>query len=428
MLGGGALLALILSSAAATHGQTQNPASTIKLGGAVAAQLASPPPVTATETVAGGGESREAATDSDYGPAALVAPPTSGVMLEGDMGGGMMGGSGVGMAGGYGGAMMMSGGGPWPGRRSSSVPEPSTELAREILRKLDANFESVAAVQLGMDELDSWFVSELQIPLLLDRASLELAEVGESVKVDLDVSAMPLRSALRKAFQPLGLKAVVEDEGIVVVADHTELARRGIQTDRWLDVTPEVQARFEEVMSQKVSYHFPQIPLEDVARQLSEDASFPIKLDRVAMEELGLTADVPVTGAFQDISLRSALKQLLRELDFTYSLQNEALLITSVDAAQERLRPRIYWLEATGLPRGDFDDIIQCIESNIYPEIWHSLGGNANMFPLQTGEGNRPSLLVSAPDEAHERIESLFDALRQSHTGPDPVSHTPKSK
>lgn len=386
LLGGGVLLALMLTSGVAT------------------------------ETGASGEQPGASVPECDYGVEAGARVTGT----PGDAYGGMTGYGGMGGLGGATGRSVAAG----PGRQSSSIPRPSTELARAIQRTLDENFESVEAVQLEVHELDSWFMSELQIPLFLDQPSLELAEVDESVKIDVDVSAMPLRSALRQTLGPLGLKAVVEDEGLVVVADHTVLARRGIQTDRWLDVTPEMQARFEEVMSQKVSFNFPEIPLDDAVRAMSEEVAFPIVLDRVALDKVGLTTGIPVSGVFQEISLRSALKRLVREIELTYTLRDEALLITSVDAAESMLRTRIYWLEGTGVPRGDLQEITESIMTAIEPETWEWIGGPSSISRLQSGGGNRPSLLISTTDEVHEQIESLFDALRQAHTGPDPISQS----
>ncbi len=412
LIGGTALFALILVGGTPNHGQANDSDAVVQVAGAVADQ--SPP--------------AQSVTTGDAAPAGHDDQGSGG---EGDAGSGTPSGAESGMAG-YGGGMGMGMGGVVRGSAAtgkgigaSATPQPTSALAREISNKLEAKFEGVNPAQLGLNELESWFLNELEIPLLLDPASLDLAEVDESVSIDIDVSNMPLRSALRKALQPLGLKAVVEDEGLTVTADHRELARRGIQTERWLDITPEVEKRFEESMSQRVSGRFHQIPLDEAIVQLSEQVSFPIAIDRRSLEELGLTSDVPVTATFDDISFRSALKLLLRELDLTYTLQGETLLITSIEAAEQNLRARIYWLEGTGIPRGEFNEIVGAIETSIASDTWESLGGPSTVTWLQSGQGNRPSLLINTTDKVHEQIQSLLDVMRQSHTGPDPISTAP---
>ena len=307
-------------------------------------------------------------------------------------------------------------------RPSRSAEKPTSKIAAEISGKLDETFDSAGPARVGLDQLPEWFASQLGIPVLLDERAMEIAQVDSSTQVQVDVSKEPLRTALRRALQQLGLQAVVEDEGLVITADYTELARQGINTERWLDISPELDERFEKALNEKISFTGVELPLEVVIRQLIEQTSTPMMIDEGTLEEVGLTSDTPVSANVQNVTVRSLLNLLLNDLDLTYEIDDEVLKITSVDAANRNLRYRIYWLEGTGIPRGDFDSIMTSIRSTVMPETWEQLGGPSTMTPLQMGDGNRPSLLISTTDEVHHQIKNLLDVLRKTHTGSDPVA------
>ncbi|MEX2114740.1 MAG: hypothetical protein WD845_16225, partial [Pirellulales bacterium] len=59
---------------------------------------------------------------------------------------------------------------------------------------------------------------------------------------------------------------------------------------------------------------------------------------------------VPVTLEVDNVSLRTALRLLLRRLDLTYVVEDEVLLITTVDAASQRIVTTVYPLGDLLLP------------------------------------------------------------------------------
>ena len=110
-------------------------------------------------------------------------------------------------------------------------------------------------------------------------------------------------------------------------------------------------------------------------------------------------------------------RRLLRELELTFTLQGESLVITTQDHAENELLNRIYWLEGTGFATGDYDSIIESLQ-NIEPDTWEIVGGNSTVVPVMS---KRPALLVATTYDVHKTIEKLFQTLRESHFGDDPV-------
>ena len=57
---------------------------------------------------------------------------------------------------------------------------------------------------------------------------------------------------------------------------------------------------------------FVEIPLQEVVAALQDDYGIPIKLDTTALEETGINTDEKVTVNIHNVSLRSALRLMLK--------------------------------------------------------------------------------------------------------------------
>ncbi len=75
-------------------------------------------------------------------------------------------------------------------------------------------------------------------------------------------------------------------------------------------------------------------PLTDVIDLLKVKYNIPIQLDNKALTEAAIAPDLPVTKNIKGVSLRSALRLLLRDYDLTYVIRDEVLLITTKAAAE----------------------------------------------------------------------------------------------
>lgn len=115
--------------------------------------------------------------------------------------------------------------------------------------------------------------------------------------------------------------------------------------DAWPSVAPSRKAtemRIMEQLGEDTKMPFIDTPLEDVVAFLRDQHDIPIELDTRSMDDVGLSVDTPLTRNIKGISLSSALQLLLRELDMTYVVHGEVLLLTTVDAAPKYARLRVY--------------------------------------------------------------------------------------
>jgi hypothetical protein len=156
---------------------------------------------------------------------------------------------------------------------------------------------------------------------------------------------------------------------------------------------------------------FVDTPLEEVVSALQDAHGIPIKLDRPAMDEMAMDPSEPVTISLNNVSLRSALRLMLEQLQLTYMIRDEVLMITTRDAAQKRLTTCVYdvrgIVDITGKSI-DYDSLIDTIVSCIETESWaENGGGEAQIRPVNPG-----LLVISHVQSVHEEIRALLETLR----------------
>ncbi len=91
-------------------------------------------------------------------------------------------------------------------------------------------------------------------------------------------------------------------------------------------------------------------PLSEVVDFLRNEYDIEVQLDLPALDDLGLSPDDPIDVNLRNISLRSALRIMLRQLDLTYVISDEVLLITSEEEALTRLQVKVYPVADLVLP------------------------------------------------------------------------------
>jgi hypothetical protein len=108
--------------------------------------------------------------------------------------------------------------------------------------------------------------------------------------------------------------------------------------------------RIEAALASETSFNFVETPLSDVAETIAKQHGINVVLDVRALTDIGIAADTPVTRKLSGISLRSALRLLLAELDLTYVMRDEVLRITTPEHSDHELTTRVYKVEDFALP------------------------------------------------------------------------------
>src|SRR6185437_3537691 len=173
--------------------------------------------------------------------------------------------------------------------------------------------------------------------------------------------------------------------------------------------------------------------------------------DRKSLRDAGINRDTPITQTLKNIRLRSALRLILAQLDFTYVVGDGYLLIASETEAEYKLSVKVYPVQdlvtldsefrpappanddaddspspSDMLPRspfsrgggfglgqnspddaGGFSGLIDMITSSVAPTTWDEVGGPGAIAENQ----NAMSIAVSQTDDVHEEIVVLLAAL-----------------
>jgi hypothetical protein len=153
-------------------------------------------------------------------------------------------------------------------------------------------------------------------------------------------------------------------------------------------------------LSEKTVLEFDAQPLSDVIQYLKDRHGIEIQLDIKALEDEGIGTDSPITRNISGITLRSALRLLLGELDLTYIVKNEVLLITTKGEAEALLSTRVY-------PVGDLIIAVPTM----------GMGGRGMMNvpaePRSTRPSDRPAREV-ASGEVTSGVFAVRDELKLS--------------
>ena len=120
-----------------------------------------------------------------------------------------------------------------------------------------------------------------------------------------------------------------------------------------LKATGEAEQRIEKALRSPLhatGLDYAEQPLADVVTQLGDEYGIPIHLNKTALEEAGIGTDSPVNITLHNISLRSALRLMLKNLQLTYIIQDEVLIITTKEDAEKDLVVKVYPVADLVLP------------------------------------------------------------------------------
>lgn len=228
------------------------------------------------------------------------------------------------------------------------------------------------------------------------------------------------------AWDSVGGKGHVEAvPGALVVAQTAEIQRRVrllINTlEKLDDPSPQplilserspgsVEALIRWVLEQPTTtMDFVEQPLRDVTAFLTRQHRIPVVLHTQKLKDTGLSGDSPVTKTLRGISLQSALRLLLKDLDLTFIVRDEALLITTREDAESRLHGVAYPVhDLIETPNGqDLDSLIDLITTVVLPPSWSDVGGPGSVQGLGRGW-----LLVQQTEYCHALVDHLLTTLR----------------
>ncbi len=159
-------------------------------------------------------------------------------------------------------------------------------------------------------------------------------------------------------------------------------------------------------------------PYIDAAKSIAESSKINVLLDQKNLTDAGVTGCTLFTASISGVSLRSALHLMLPQNDFTFvTVSDNAIMITTTDAAKRMTAPRVYvvrdliapdtlqneFAKPTADPAGALIDLIT---SAVSPSDSGASGGTGLIAYLNG------ALIVSQTEEIHRQIAALLVNLR----------------
>ncbi|TWU10934.1 M56 family metallopeptidase [Allorhodopirellula heiligendammensis] len=180
-----------------------------------------------------------------------------------------------------------------------------------------------------------------------------------------------------------------------------------------------VEDRLRTALRREVSSVFKQARLREAIGILSEITDVPFIIDNLALEGIGLTDDTPVTIGLRNVSLSSYLQLMLRELELTYMIKDEVILITTVEVAEKNPTLKTYTLPIELADRSE--KILTALTTNVQPDMWKESGGSSTASMIDN------VLVVSTTEAVHNevetflrKIETAFQVFQQKQRAAEP--------
>ena len=180
----------------------------------------------------------------------------------------------------------------------------------------------------------------------------------------------------------------------------------------------EREKRIQEALKSPTECAFNECSLTDVLLYFKHRHKIEVQSDQNAMDHAGVTLESPVTKSLRNVSLRSALRLILKDLGLTYVIQDEVLLITSPEEASNKLKVVFYDItdlvvrqSEKGQWQEDTDGLVSAIVSSIQSKSWDEVGGPGSINVLSLPR--RVALVVSQTDDVLEELEDFLAQARK---------------
>ncbi len=114
------------------------------------------------------------------------------------------------------------------------------------------------------------------------------------------------------------------------------------------------EAAIRKALEATADLDFTKTPLDDIVGAIGDFTKIDIVLDKRALAEAGIASDLPMTVSLRGISVRAALELILRNLNLTWIVRDEVILITTPEEAESYLETRVYDVADLVLPPSSY--------------------------------------------------------------------------
>ena len=199
-------------------------------------------------------------------------------------------------------------------------------LVKALRQPAELDFDEVA-----LDEVLE-FLSEMHgVPFWLDGAALDKLGIGPDTPVTSQASGDTLAKTIKDMLASMNpeLRPMIYAEMVLITTkdEAKKLARE--KEPVYPEPDSEETKRLIKVLAEPTQMDFEDIPLDEVLEYLEELHEVTFVWDSDSLVPTDISTDTGVTARFEGISLASALRLTLRQLDpaLRFSIQDDAILI-----------------------------------------------------------------------------------------------------
>ncbi len=104
----------------------------------------------------------------------------------------------------------------------------------------------------------------------------------------------------------------------------------------------EVDLRTEANLRERVDVDYIDLAFAEVLEQLGSQADLQFYIKVMALEDLGIAADFPITISLKNVSVETALELILEQGELTYMIRDGVIIITTTEDAESVAEVRVY--------------------------------------------------------------------------------------
>jgi hypothetical protein len=225
------------------------------------------------------------------------------------------------------------------------------------------------------------------------------------------MDSLPNRRTLRFGLTTLFVLLVIVSVPLAWKANQRhELRKRQLALAAEASTTPHVAYGRERdiflALQGGITCTFADTPLDAVVGELQKQTGVPFILDKLALSDVGMGGDTPVTCVAQDERVETFLQRMLRDLEVTYSVQDGVVKITTIERLQkESADVRVY--NAANLLDEDYDAtaLAQALHSTL------TSGGDTSER-IESVTAHKHLLIVRATPWGHRRFVKVLEMLK----------------
>lgn len=153
---------------------------------------------------------------------------------------------------------------------------------------------------------------------------------------------------------------------------------------------------------------------------LREQCRINLEIDTRALNDQGIGTDLPITFRATDMRLEFVLRHILDELNLTFVINDEVLLIITPEEGERWISTRLYLVgDLLGPIRGrdlfgdpirptTIDELIEMITTIVAPHCWSRVGGQGSLERFSEED----LLVVYQTDDAHDELVTTLARFR----------------